>query len=282
MTVMMKGLMILLLLHLQERVGSMQINNLRRSESESFRSLQRRALLVGVAGLANIGTSAFATDNASGNIEVYFGCGCFWHVQHEFVTAESNLLGRSNTALTARAGYAGGNAGNLDGKVCYHNAARIADYGSLGHAEVVGLKIPEGNFKDFAMEYFRLFDQQGNRPDQRGDRGPEYRNLVGIPGGISSPLAKQLVQASVDSGDRLDIYAGRGDDSDARAAVWVMDTQKHPFYVAEPYHQFHDGFAQGEDYPSSYNGLSKKLLQANMYMDSGCPAGALGIGIAGL
>jgi len=89
-------------------------------------------------------------------------------------------LKRSNADLTSRAGYAGGRA--KDNLVCYHNARNVGDYGKLGHAEVVALSIPSSKFKDFAEEYFRLFDKDGNRPDQFGDRGPEYRNLVGIPG----------------------------------------------------------------------------------------------------
>lgn len=50
-------------------------------------------------------------------IDVYFGCGCFWHVQHEFVVAERNILGRSDDQLTSRAGYAGGKGGasSIDG-----------------------------------------------------------------------------------------------------------------------------------------------------------------------
>ena len=56
--------------------------------------------------------------------------------------AEQQILGRSDTQLTSLAGYAGGNAGAKDGKVCYHNAAFVSDYGSLGHGEVVRLKIP--------------------------------------------------------------------------------------------------------------------------------------------
>eukprot|EP00568_Trieres_chinensis_P004342 CAMPEP_0183303442 /NCGR_PEP_ID=MMETSP0160_2-20130417/8881_1 /TAXON_ID=2839 ORGANISM="Odontella Sinensis, Strain Grunow 1884" /NCGR_SAMPLE_ID=MMETSP0160_2 /ASSEMBLY_ACC=CAM_ASM_000250 /LENGTH=127 /DNA_ID=CAMNT_0025466349 /DNA_START=59 /DNA_END=439 /DNA_ORIENTATION=+ len=40
--------------------------------------------------------------------DVYFGVGCFWHIQHEFVEAERRLLGRSDDRLTSRTGYAGG------------------------------------------------------------------------------------------------------------------------------------------------------------------------------
>lgn len=31
----------------------------------------------------------------------YFGVGCFWHVQHEFVQAEQSILNRPNTQVTA-------------------------------------------------------------------------------------------------------------------------------------------------------------------------------------
>ena len=61
-----------------------------------------------------------------------------------------------------------------------------------------------------------------------------------------------------------------------------MDSEKFPFFQGEPYHQFHDGFAQGEDYPNSYNGLANKLFKAGTIKDGGCPNGLMGIGIAGL
>ncbi len=40
----------------------------------------------------------------------------------------------------------------------------------------------------------------------------------------------------------MELLAGRGNDADLQAATWVMDTASYPFFVAEPYHQFHDGF----------------------------------------
>ena len=176
---------------------------------------------------------AATTDGGDEEIEVYFGCGCFWHIQQVFVQAERNLLNRADSDLTARAGYAGGKAGAKDGKVCYHNAAGISDYGSLGHAEVVRLKIPSSKFPEFCVEYCNLFSKDGYRPDQFGDRGPEYRNLVGVPGGVESKYAKQLVEASQSAGDKLDFAKGRGDDPDRRALAFIMDTGEFPFYVAE-------------------------------------------------
>lgn len=245
-------------------------------------SLTRRGCLAGGLSAA-LGTALPLPSVAEEeDVIVYFGCGCFWHVQHEFVEAERKLLGRDDLQLTAYAGYAGGTKGSVDGKVCYHNAASVADYGKLGHAEAVALKVPPSKFKLVAEEYFKLFDQNGARPDQLGDRGTEYRNIVGLPGGSASPLAKQLVEASKAQGDKLDFAVGKGDDADARGLAWVYDTAQYPFYIAESYHQFHDGFAWGEDYPQAYNGLAAKKAKAGNFKGTACPNGMLGIGIAGL
>lgn len=252
----------------------------------------RRAFLAALAttSLATTVTTAFhpSPANAATNdnsdeelIDCYFGCGCFWHVQHEFVEAERKILGRSDDQITARAGYAGGKAGASDGKVCYHNAGNIADYGKLGHAEVVSMRIPSSKFYDFAVEYCKLFDKDGFRPDQFGDRGTEYRNLVGIPGGKSSALAELLVKASVATGDKLDFAVGKGDDRDLPKVSFIMDTAEYPSFVAEQYHQFHDGFAFGENYPQSYNSLASAFAKKGEDFGK-CPNGMMGIGLGGL
>lgn len=49
--------------------------------------------------------------------DVYFGAGCFWHVQHEFVEAERKLLNRKDKELTSRTGYAGGLKTDGEGRV---------------------------------------------------------------------------------------------------------------------------------------------------------------------
>ena len=205
-------------------------------------------------------------------IELYFGCGCFWHVQHEFVAAEQKILHRADTAITARTGYAGGKASDAspDHKVCYHNALSVGDYGKQGHGEVVAVTIPAKNFDDFVVEYFNLFDAKGDRPDQFGDVGLEYRNLIGLPGGAKGPYAAQLIALSQAHGDKLDFANGKGSDKDARAVAYVMDTAKYPFYVAEQYHQFHDGFNFNENYPKSYNALATTLEQTNHLEKSLC------------
>eukprot|EP00542_Grammatophora_oceanica_P020777 CAMPEP_0194052678 /NCGR_PEP_ID=MMETSP0009_2-20130614/46505_1 /TAXON_ID=210454 /ORGANISM="Grammatophora oceanica, Strain CCMP 410" /LENGTH=294 /DNA_ID=CAMNT_0038700397 /DNA_START=31 /DNA_END=915 /DNA_ORIENTATION=+ len=263
------------------RSASVDINASNDGHDES--TADRRSFLSSaVAAAAAILTGSMQEPQPAhaeeGLIDVYFGCGCFWHVQHELVEAERSMLGRSDEQLTSRAGYAGGKA--PDGKVCYHNALNVADYGKLGHAEVVKLQIPPSKFADFALEYAKLF-KDGLRPDQYGDRGPEYRNLVGLPGGTKSELAQQLVKASVANGDQLDFAVGKGDDADKPKVVFIMDSDVFPFHVAEQYHQFHDGFNFGEDYPPKYNGLGGKFAKAGEDFGS-CPNGMLGVGIGGI
>lgn len=76
------------------------------------------------------------------------------------------------------------------------------------------------------------------RPDQLGDRGLEYRNLVGFKGGAkNAELAAQLVDASKETGDQLDFAVGKGTDRDIPRVVWIMDSDAYPSYVAEQYHQ---------------------------------------------
>ncbi|KAG7338999.1 peptide methionine sulfoxide reductase [Nitzschia inconspicua] len=236
-------------------------------------ALQRRSFLSSATAMLTSAVLpvdsvvASASDNQN-LIDVYFGCGCFWHVQHEFVEAERKILGRNDEQLTSRAAYAGGRLGMKDSKVCYHNVAQISDYGSLGHAEVVSVKIPKENFPDFAVEYCKLF-RNGMRPDQLGDRGPEYRNLVGFTGGAGSDLAMQLIEASKVTGDQLDFAVGRGGDTTAKGGadsdiprlVWIMDSDVYPAIVAENYHQFHDGFMFGEDYSNAYNSLAQMFAK---------------------
>lgn len=234
--------------------------------------------LVASSGLTKTAPAVAADDI----VPVYFGVGCFWHVQHEFVEAEKRILGRKEEEFTALAGYAGGSrtakvANRPDltaGTVCYHNMQGVEDYGKQGHGEVVGLRVPAASVKDFAAVYFDLFDKNGDRPD-KGDRGPEYRSLLGLPGGVSSPLFPAVAAAAEARGvGFINLLAGHGNDADTlgKKAVWVMDTTAFPFYQGEVYHQYHDGFMPGEDYPSKeYNGMRERAYKAGRLQSTGCP-----------
>lgn len=137
--------------------------------------LTRRGMLL-LGGLLLVGSGRnLAPSVASDGVtqRLYVGAGCFWHVQHQMVLAEKRLLGRNNRTYTAVAGYAGGKglgAGVLDadgdgritpkeynaGRVCYHNRAGVADYGRLGHAEVVAVLVPWDLVPEFSRRYFDL------------------------------------------------------------------------------------------------------------------------------
>lgn len=210
-----------------------------------------------------------AVGDSSKPTDVYFGVGCFWHIQHEFVVAERNLLNRADAELTSRAGYAGGKTTDNEGRVCYHNLQGVADYGKLGHGEVVGMTIPESSIGDFAKEYFSLFTAAGERVDPM-DRGGEYRSLLGLPGGMSHPMYPAVKAAATAKG--MTLAPGKGNDPDTlgKKLVYVMDSLQFPFYQGEVYHQFHNDF-QSAPYGKEYNRLAKIAYEEGRLSGTGCP-----------
>lgn len=81
------------------------------------------------------------------------------------------------------------------------------------------------------------------------DRGPGYRNVVGIPGGVKGPLFDVL---SAKNKDKMKLLASDGNamdkgrplEDDAINTVYVVDSTKLPFHEAETYHQFHNGIGK--------------------------------------
>ena len=244
----------------------------------------KRAASIGLASAAtSLGLFTAPVTHAAGpvpNTDVYFGVGCFWHVQHELVQTEKKVLLRDGAELTSLAGYAGGKSTGKDtnrpdnkkGVVCYHNMMGVGDYGNLGFGEVVGMSVPGDSIGSFADQYFALFGSDNERPD-KGDRGAEYRSLLGLPGGVKSPYFKEIQAALARSGKKLTLVEGQGNDKDTlgKGKVWVMDSDAFPFYRAEMYHQYHDGFMPGEQYPQSYNNIAKQLVDAGKIGPTGCP-----------
>lgn len=214
-------------------------------------------------------TAALADDNSAKLTDVYFGVGCFWHIMHEFVETERKLLGRKDDQLTSLAGYAGGLKADKEGRVCYHNMQGVADYGKLGHGEVVGMTIPESSIGDFAKEYFSLFTAAGERVDP-GDRGGEYRSLLGLPGGSSHPMYSQVEAAATAKGMRLELGKGNDPDTLGKKLVYVMDTKQFPFYQGEVYHQYHNDF-QSPAYGKQYNNLATVGFEEGRIKSTGCP-----------
>eukprot|EP00804_Cyclotella_cryptica_P012284 CCRYP_019984-RC/>CCRYP_019984-RC protein AED:0.17 eAED:0.17 QI:0/0.33/0.25/1/0.33/0.25/4/575/266 len=232
-------------------------------ESTATDTNSRRRFLHSIAGTILASTSltlptgaANANDNNDSLQDVYFGAGCFWHVQHEFVLAERTLLGRKDNELTSRTGYAGG--------------FKTDEEGRLGHGEVVGMTIPESSVGDFAVEYFKLF---GDKPIERADpmdKGGEYRSLLGLPGGTKHPKY-QLVEAAANARG-MKLVEGKGNDPDTlgKRIVYVMDSNKFPFYQAEVYHQFHNDFLTPA-YGKEYNNLVTAAVEDGRIKITGCP-----------
>ena len=90
-------------------------------QSTSRRSLLKKSAVL-TAALAFGGNNAAVAASSDENLtDCYFGVGCFWHIQHEFIDAERKLLGRGDHQLSSAAGYAGGKSTGSEGRVCYHN-----------------------------------------------------------------------------------------------------------------------------------------------------------------
>ena len=232
--------------------------------------LTRRNML-GLAAAAGVSQMAPPPALAADTVKVYFGAGCFWHVQHEFVGEEVAALKRSPAQITAVSGYAGGQRLGDGGKVCYHNMRNFADYGRLGHAEAVQLEIPTSALPRFCKKYFDLFGTRGYRHDPQ-DRGGEYRSVLGLPGGMDSPLFEAVRKAAAESPGGMKLYAGRGDEPDTigdkavaglRLAVPLLPGGGLP-----PVPQRLHGPAVRQELQRSLAGL---VLASNQIASTGCP-----------
>ena len=89
---------------------------------------------------------------------VYFGNGCFWGRQKDFVDTEMQL-GRDVSTSTAIVGYAGGKSNSKP--ACYYYNAPDTLYERQGHAEVVQVGIDSSKAEKemgvFAETYFSQF-----------------------------------------------------------------------------------------------------------------------------
>lgn len=245
---------------------------------------------------ADTSANSLASDNAAGSriaapnaapSTVYFGNGCFWGRQKDFVDVERNYLKRSPDAVSAVVGYAGGRQTGPDGRICYYYGPGNTVYEKLGHAEVTQVELGAGGNSEeaamgaFADKYFAQFRKTpfGMMRLDPQDAGPGYRNVIGLPGGISSPLFKILQDRNVNGmelreGDGNSPKEGDAKENDRFNTVWVLDADKLPFYRAEDYHQFHDGI--GAAFPKDYKVEQRAAAQkAGRIGPTGCPEGGL-------
>uniref|UniRef100_A0A383W0J3 peptide-methionine (S)-S-oxide reductase n=1 Tax=Tetradesmus obliquus TaxID=3088 RepID=A0A383W0J3_TETOB len=243
------------------------------------------AVLCSSPNMAMATEDAAATTGSAAVPTAYFGNGCFWGRQKDFVDTELRLGRTSPADISALVGYAGGKATGPDGKVCYYyNGDPRTIYERLGHAEVVQVALSQQQqdaqqeFQAFAETYFKQFQQA---PRGRGmmrldpqDAGPGYRNVVGLPGGVSSPYYKLLQAANVNG---MELREGKGNvyergqpvEGDEINVVWVVDSDELPFYRAEVYHQFHNGLGKAFS-PAYTRDLKQAVLSTGKIAPTGC------------
>ena len=103
-----------------------------------------------------------------------------------------------------------------------------------------------------------------------GDRGSEYRSLLGLPGGVKHASYPEVEAAATAAGFTL--VQGKGNDPDTfgKQIVYVYDTATYPFYQAEVYHQYHNDF-QSPPYGRPYNNLANLALDDGRIKGTGCP-----------
>ena len=223
---------------------------------------------------------------------VYLGRGCFWERQYATYLVELKAFSRNATDFSSRTGYAGGTPSSGSSEVCY-NTGDERDYTTHGFAEVVQTTLDAGRasaqMHALARDFFDSFVGpvgQRLRPDQAGDRGTPYRSLLGVPGGILSPLYTAF--ASQNSFN-MTLKPGSGSDPDEINTVWIYDSKHFPFFAAEVYHQAHCDFemSKGMPYSKTYiANLWNKLqvdggVYGNLWKPTGCPEMHEGVGHPG-
>jgi len=227
------------------------------------------SLVLGQTGFAAPATAALDPRPPSpDDLTIYVGAGCFWHVQHEMIVAESKILKRGSKTFTSVAGYAGGTKVGKNNDVCYHNRMSFSDYGSMGHTEVVAVKVPNDRLLYFMEAFLGLFDANGIRNDPQ-DAGGEYRTALGLPGGMKNDAVSVLREFATQKGMR--VLAGKGDEGDTLEdkTIYVYDTAQFPFHAGELYHQYHDDM--GVDYGEEYHAMRDVALQRGTLTVSNCP-----------
>ena len=110
------------------------------------------------------------------------------------------------------------------------------------------------------------------------DAGAGNRNMIGLPGGMDSPLMRVIEEENVNGmkllrgeGNRAG-ERGKPTEDDVFNAVWIYDSNDLPFYAAEVYHQFHDGL--GYRFPEEYTVELKKKAMKRGLVGDGVPGDA--------
>jgi len=246
--------------------------------------------LVSVAGKPSVNATACPY-----GLAVYFGNGCFWHTQYDFYNVETDPNGpfnRSYKDATARTGYAGGKGEGANGQVCYVHGPPPSNpkspegtvYEEMAYAEAVQVMLDTDNeyaqFEEMIKVYFedtfkKIELNDGKILMQRGDAGDQgqaYRNVIGIPGGVSGPFYDLVVKHNIYNMELIEggLKGGPAGDTVDEYVVYIYCSILRPFYRAEQFHMFHPNVVLNRDIPYEYQYDAQRAALERGWIDQTC------------
>jgi len=170
--------------------------------------------------------------------------------------------------------------------VCYDNSKNISVYSQLGHAEAVQLEVRSEAELSVALQmYFASFVELSpgifGREDYI-DRGPQYRSIVGVPGGAKGPYMPLVRAANLHNMTLVDGAEVKQVDTLGKSLVYVLPYDgegdnhlsdpklAYRFSQAELCLQFHDN--QTSTYPETYHALREALQATGRLVATTCPS----------
>jgi len=128
--------------------------------------------------------------------------------------------------------------------------------------------LPEANVADFTRAFL---DEVSKRTTF--DKGPQFRPLIGVRGGLQSPAFQRIAEATE---GRAQLIKGDGNDPDTLGSqpgkgtptIYVYDAKLFPFRFAETSNQFHPD--PPEAYTMDYRQLNQVLSKAGVISGNGC------------
>mmetsp|Transcript_5570 Transcript_5570/g.8933 ORF Transcript_5570/g.8933 Transcript_5570/m.8933 type:complete len:241 (-) Transcript_5570:82-804(-) len=128
------------------------------------------------------------------------------------------------------------------------------------------------HFFFFEHGFTTVDDGKRQRLDPQ-DMGAEYRNVIGLPGGMdNAELWPIFVAANVHGMPLIRGSGANSGDTQDEFVVYVYDSLQYPFFRGEASHQFHRNSVLGRPVPASYTGELKRVQADVGRLDSdlGC------------
>lgn len=191
------------------------------------------------------------------------------------VVERGPAFNRSDAAVTALAGYAGGAYESPRSTACYGGRV-YDDYAKLGHAEAVSVQVDAPNATRQVAALLESYFEHGFKGKRRGrldpqDVGAEYRNVIALPGGKGGAWWPLVLAANVYGMKLLRGRGGPASDLEDNHVVYVYDSRDMPFYRAEGFHQFHRNLVIQRHVPRSYHETLRRTQEMLGRLDGhGC------------